>query len=796
MRILLVEDDKSLAELVKKALTEQQNYLVDSAKDGNEGLNLADAFEYDLILLDIVLPKLDGINVCKTLRNRGDRTPILLLTATDEISQKVRGLDAGADDYLVKPFNIQELLARVRALTRRGQDTFLPILQWENFQLDSNSCKILYRERELKLTAKEYALLELFLRNPHRIFSQSALIDRIWHSEESPSINAVRTQIKGLRQKLKAVGATSELIETIYGLGYRLKKEENRQEKNFGKTNPFLQDLWQKHQQTYLEKIELLKQYLQKLQQNPGDRAAREQAKAHSHTLAGSLGIFGWQEIALQFRGLTNSLNSWQTLTNLEQSNLIKSTFCLYESLQKVDPEPLNSTQNSLEKTYSPTANIEAKESLLPATQLLEDRFLSQEGKLLIVDDDLALVEALEIEAKGWGLSVEVAHNLSQAREIIDRTQPNAILLDLSFPGSKENGFELLQELKNLRSTVPVVVFTAKESFTDRVKVARLGGKGFLQKPILAADVIEAIAQVIQKNNLPDTKILVVDDDPETLDLIRDFLEPWGCELTLLEDPHQFWDTLEFTNPDLLILDVEMPSLSGIELCQVVRNEPRWQEIPILSLSNAKDSQTIQTVFSSGADDYINKPIVGAELVARVLNRLDRERYRRQIAEIDALTGVSNRRKSIKQLTRTINLAKRQNQPFCFIILDLDHFKKINDVYGHDAGDLVLRQLGKLLTRTFRGEDIIARWGGEEFTIGLYNMTKKYGIERLQKLLHNFSQQEFSNAYEKKFRVTFSVGVAQYPTDGEDLQTLYQSADAALYQAKSQGRHRVIGFGE
>lgn len=794
MRILLVEDDESLAELVKKALIEQQHYLVDSANDGNQGLELADAFEYDLILLDIILPKLDGINVCKTLRNRGNRTPILLLTAKDEIDRKVKGLDAGADDYLVKPFNIQELLARVRALTRRGQDSLLPILKWENFQLDSNSCKVMYRKQELKLTAKEYALVELFLRNPHRIFSQNALIDKIWQSEESPSINAVRTQIKGLRQKLKAVGATSDLIETIYGLGYRLKKEEVHHEKNLVKNDSVVQNLWQKHQKTYLEKIELLKQYLQKLRCSPNDSDSQQQAKDLAHTLAGSLGIFGWQEASLQFRGLTNALNSWQTLTNLEQANSIESTSFLYESLQKVDSKPFNFSQNSFEKNSSSTIHPDAKKSPLQPNQLSEDRVLDREAKLLIVDDDLALVEALEIEAIGWGLTVEVAHNLSQARETLDRTQPNAILLDLSFPSSKENGFELLQELKHLQSNIPVIVFTAKESFADRVKVARLGGKGFLQKPISASDVIEAIVQVLQKNSLPDTRILVVDDDPENLDLIRDFLEPWGCELTLLEDPLQFWDTLEFTNPDLLILDVEMPSLSGIELCQVVRNEPRWQEIPILALSNAQDSQTIQTVFSSGADDYINKPIVGAELVARVLNRLDRERYRRQIAEIDALTGVSNRRKSIKQLTRTINLAKRQKQPFCFVILDLDHFKKINDVYGHDAGDVVLRQLGKLLTRTFRGEDIIARWGGEEFTIGLYNMTKSLGIERLENLLHSFSRQEFSNAYDKKFHVTFSVGVAQYPTDGADLQTLYQSADAALYKAKSQGRNRVLGF--
>jgi diguanylate cyclase (GGDEF)-like protein len=807
MRILLVEDDDSLADLVKKTLIERQNCVVDATHDGDAGLDLAKAFEYDLILLDLILPKLDGISFCQRLRSKGDRTPILLLTAKDEISNKVKGLDAGADDYLVKPFDLEELLARIGTLMRRGQDSQLPSMDWGNLHLNPNNCEVKYGEQQLKLTAKEYALLELFLRNPHRIFSQNIIIDRLWSLEESPSIHAVRTQIKGLRQKLKAVGANFDPIETIYGLGYKLRKETDSYEQDPKKNsqvlnsslitpNPALQKIWQKHQASYLEKIQLLEQYITQLQQDEKNCDLKQEAIAQAHTLAGSLGSFGWQEVSTQFRHVERNLNSWGRLNQLERENLVTLISSLERQLQEVSSSQMDSETKAIDSNSLPNFYIESKKPLENKQSAPKYQILERKAKLLIVDDDLALAEALEIEAQAWGLEVAIAHNLSQAREIIEQNQPNVILLDLSFPSSKENGFELLQELNHLNSEIPVIVFTAKESFADRVKVARLGGKGFLQKPVSAADAIEAISQVLQKSSLPEARVLVVDDDPETLDSIRNFLEPWGCELTLLEHPHQFWETLESTNPDLLILDVEMPFLSGIELCQVVRNDPRWQEIPILSLSAHQDSQTIQTVFTVGADDYIKKPIVGAELVARVLNRLDRERYRRQVAEIDALTGVSNRRKSIKQLTRMLNLAKRQNQPFCFMILDLDYFKKINDIYGHEAGDLVLRHLGKLLNRTFRGEDVIARWGGEEFAIGLYNMTKSAGIERLQKLLHSFRQREFTNVNNRAFKVTFSAGVAQYSKDGEDLQTLYQAADIALYQAKTKGRNQVVGFEE
>ena len=223
MRILLVEDDERITDALAEDLTDQ-HYAIDVAHDGEAGWELASAFTYDLILLDIMLPKMDGIAICRRLRSQGCCTPVLMLTARDTITDKVSGLDAGADDYLVKPFDLQELSARIRALLRRGSSTLPPVLEWGNLRLDPSTCEVFYEDRLLSLSPKEYSLLEFFLRNGRRVFSRAQILEHLWPFERLPEEATVKAHIRGLRQKLEAAGVPSDLIETVYGLGYRLKE--------------------------------------------------------------------------------------------------------------------------------------------------------------------------------------------------------------------------------------------------------------------------------------------------------------------------------------------------------------------------------------------------------------------------------------------------------------------------------------------------------------------------------------------------------------------------------------------
>jgi DNA-binding response OmpR family regulator len=223
MRILLVEDDVSLAKALAEALSDQR-YVVDVVNDGEAAWQQVNALAYDLIVLDMMIPKLNGVDLCQRLRSHGHSIPILMVTARDTPTDKVTGLDAGADDYVVKPVDLQELFARIRALLRRGSSPTPPILEWEGLRLDPSTYEVTYENQPLHLTPKEFSLLELLLRNGRRVLSRGVIIEHLWSLEDPPEEDTVKAHIKSLRQKLKAVGAPNDLIETVHGVGYRLKQ--------------------------------------------------------------------------------------------------------------------------------------------------------------------------------------------------------------------------------------------------------------------------------------------------------------------------------------------------------------------------------------------------------------------------------------------------------------------------------------------------------------------------------------------------------------------------------------------
>lgn len=222
MRILLVEDDIQLADSLADAL-EAQCYTVDVARDGETGWSQVCTLNYDLTLLDVTLPHLNGVEFCQRLRSHGSALPVLMLTARDTSYDKVIGLDAGADVYMVKPFDLQELLAQIRAMLRRGASPMPTALSWGALWLNPETYDVLYDGTPMRLTPKEFSILELLMRHGRRVLSRDFILENVWSLAEAPGEEAVKAHVKSLRHKLKRARASNHFIETVHGIGYRLR---------------------------------------------------------------------------------------------------------------------------------------------------------------------------------------------------------------------------------------------------------------------------------------------------------------------------------------------------------------------------------------------------------------------------------------------------------------------------------------------------------------------------------------------------------------------------------------------
>ena len=690
MKILVVEDDEAIADLLTYMLS-NQNYVVEVANDGEAAWELIVVYNYDLLLIDITLPRLDGISLCRRVRAHDYKMPIMLVTGRGSGHDQAIGLDAGADGYMVKPLDQEVLIARIRALLRRTGTAFQSVLEKGNLRLDPTSREVTYAGQLLSLSPKEFSILEFFLRNGRQVFTYSVILDQIWAYGETPSEDAVRTHIKGLRQKFRGVGAPTDLIETVYGLGYRLKP---------------------------LEAI--------------ADSTKTAQLTSHEAT----------QPI------------QQQTLSTLSKR-------------QEIDRASNDLT----------TERIEPEESL----------FADERPLLLIVDPDRQLAQQLMNEAVDWGFRSAIATTLSEAETKIEQDAPTVVLLDPDITHPTTESLRLLAKLSHQTPSVPVLVLTSHDQLTDRLEVAQLGGHSFLHKPLPPAQVLKAIAQAAQQAKTAKQRVMVVDANPQILATLKEFLEPWGLSVTTLNNPQQFWETLKSCSPHLLILDVKMPAVSGVELCKIIRNNSRWGRLPIIFLTAHTDAAIVTQMFSVGADDFVSKPIVGPELVSRIINRLERIKLLQNAAETDYLTKLSNRNKSTQDLNKYLQLANQQEQPLCLAVLDIDNLKQINDRHGYNTGDMVMRQWGQLLRQTFRQNAVVARWESDEFVVALSSMIKADGIQRLTQLLATLHHRKFVAPDQTQFRITFSAGIAQYPDDGTDLHSLYQAASEALHQSKVAG---------
>jgi DNA-binding response OmpR family regulator/HPt (histidine-containing phosphotransfer) domain-containing protein len=608
MKILLIEDDDAIIALLTRSLNDQ--YIVDVVKDGEMGWTYASTFDYGAIILDIMLPKLDGISLCKKLRGAGYTTPILLLTSQDNTTAKVQGLEAGADDYVVKPFDLAELNARVHALLRRGSTNPLPLLSWGELLLNPSSCEVSYDGKLLTLTTKEYDLLELFLRDSYRVFSNDEIIDRLWSSDDFPAEATVRSHLRRLRSKLQAVGAPADFIGTIHGRGYYLTSAQNsldatpRHPANGDDQSvhslpqqteylAFLQDTWATTKPHCLENLAEITAIVDRLLAGTSSEADQQQAHQIAHKLVGTLGVFA----------LTAAMNLARQIEIL----LNRSTI-----LSPAEALPLKTDLTELAQAIATTFPLQQLEIPNPNLPIL-----------LLIDLDPNLNQSLTAIANHQGYQPIVLASIEAADRYLfsssDRS-PTAILVNFRLPRATI-GF-----VQNVRLRFPdrsVLVLSECDQLNDRLAIIRHGGKFLCTRDLTTTELFAAATALLPTTAIT-PKVMVVDDDLDWLRTVPNLLQPWGMKITTLDDPQRFWDVFQSVQPDAIVLDIQMPEITGLELCQILRSDPHWQRLPILFLSVSNDLDSQQAAFNVGADDYLCKPMIGSELAHRIRHRLAR----------------------------------------------------------------------------------------------------------------------------------------------------------------------------
>lgn len=516
-----------------------------------------------------------------------------------------------------------------------------------------------------------------------------------------------------------------------------------------------LAGLWEKARPAMLQRLAVLESAGVAILHKALSPEAREEARREAHKLAGSLGTYGFADGTRAARIMEEMLETPGELDALRFSDAVMDLDRVLWS------EPLAAEPAPVLAAYAAPRIVIVTEDSDAARPIAEAG--TRRGFQCTTVSPLRMTQStlIDCEAIIWAAGLE---HLATA--------------DVQ---------EVITEL-----AMPLIVIATRDAFLDRVEAARLGARTFLNSDASPAMVVDATSDLLASRDVLTPRVLAVDDDETVLRAMEKILAEAGFELTTLNDPLRFWEELDANEPDLIILDQDMPGVTGIELCRVIRCDARWVDVPVLMLTSRRDSDTIHRAFQAGADDYVSKPLIGPELISRLRNRLERKRLSVFYADTDQVSGVATRRRLTECLEQYIERADTYAQPVSLAIIDVDSFHLINTTFGQDAGDMTLREVGTRLAAKFSGESVIARWSGDGFAVALYGMECNDTIHLLAELLEGLGDAGVTLPMGTQ-SLSFSAGVAQYGTDGISAEDLYIKAEAALETARKQGGARIVG---
>ncbi|MBC3918961.1 diguanylate cyclase [Undibacterium sp. CY18W] len=519
-------------------------------------------------------------------------------------------------------------------------------------------------------------------------------------------------------------------------------------------------------------KIQEILSTLQAVQDRPDDKEAMIVLHRHLHTMAGSAGTFGFAEIGSQARVFESVLKPhlegkpW-TVGELNAYSADMNRY--FDYALKHDTTPVNGVAESVQE---------------------EDRHVSDPHLIYLVDEDEAQNQEITDQLEHFGYEVVRMNHLRALAAAVATRRPHVIVIELSFPEGKVAGAEEIARIKQIeRFRIPTVFVSRSSSFDSRLLAVRASGDGYFTKPVDVVALTERIEGILQLNENKSYRVLIIDDDAVTSKFYGAILRDAGMNVYLLNDPTQLLTVMTDFRPELVLMDVYMPVCNGVELSRMIRQDNSYVDVPIVFLSSEADRTKQLDAVRAGADDFITKPVAPEYLKSSLSSRAERYRSLRALIMRDGLTGLYNHTAIKEQLAAEISQAGRNGAPLALAMIDLDHFKEINDTYGHPAGDQVLRTLARLLRQRLRRSDIVGRYGGEEFAVIFPDTTATMARKVLDQVRVAFTkiQQHCENGH---FGVSFSGGVADLEST-TDADELIDAADAAMYVSKQSGRNRI-----
>ncbi len=520
------------------------------------------------------------------------------------------------------------------------------------------------------------------------------------------------------------------------------------------------------------ERLRELGDCLRRCLDEPGVHAHCDQLLEKLHGLSGSAGTFGFSELGLRATELEILLGDFIAGTAAGGKDFLSVAARVKDFVRWAETDPKGDSR------VAPPSEAAAAHQ--------DDRM----QPIYLVHDNAGMAHDIAVQLQHFGYAVTVVSDLARLEAAIAARAPAAVIMDLGFPAGILAGAAEAARIRQRGGRHFALIFiSTRSNFTARLATVRAGADGYFSKPLDIVALVERLDRLLARGEARPLRILLIDENARTASAHAAILRAAGMETRVLDKAGETLQVLVEYRPELILMDLHLSTCGGAELTRLIRQDNLYLDVPIVFLSDEADVDKRLEAIGSGADDFLTMPITPAHLVSALSSRTQRYRELRGLIMRDGLTGLLNHSAVKEHLVREVARARRNGAPLALAMLDLDHFKRVNDLYGHPVGDQVIRAVARLLQQRLRRGDILGRYGGEEFVAIMPATLAATAAAVLDQVRESFSHIRHHSELED-FTATFSVGVAELGADG-DADTLLEAADDALYRAKGGGRNRV-----